>query len=357
MILFVILTAALASGAAALIVARAAAAGRGDQGPDPTAAVYRRQLEEVDDLAARGLLDEADRRQAFAEAARRLLSTQTGSDSPAPAVGITRPVARAVAIAAAVAAICAIGLYLAVGAPGVPDAPFKSRLAQWRAADPQTLGAAPMAAVLADLARQNPDDAALAAYLGRARLAAGDKFGAVESLRRAVKLAPTSVENLVLLGQAQAAMEDDGVSPEAEATFRRALALDPANPAARYAVARAQILRGDTPGGVAGLLALRDSLAATDPRRAMLDDQIAEARQAGIAGVPAPQNAMIQGMVEGLAARLKQSPDDPAGWARLVRSYGVLGDTARQRAALNEARLIFAGRPKDLAVVEAEAPR
>ena len=36
-------------------------------------------------------------------------------------------------------------------------------------------------------------------------------------------------------------------------------------------------------------------------------------------------------MVEGLAARLKVHPDDPAGWVRLVRAYTVLGETPQAR--------------------------
>ncbi len=355
MMLFLFLAAVLAAGAAALIIGRAVVVGRGADGPDPTEAVYLRQLEEVDDLAARGLLDEPDRRQAFAEAARRLLSTQQAAEGPAPAP--SRSAGRIVTLAAGAAAAAAVVLYMLVGAPGTPDAPFKARLAQWRAADPQTLGPAPMAAVLSDLASRHPNDATLAAYLGSARLAAGDGYGAIEALRHAVRLEPRNVQTLVLLGQAQASLEADQVSPEAEATFRRALALEPANPAARYALAKAQILRGDTASGVAGLRALRESLAAGDPRRAMLDDQIAQAGQSAPPAAEDPQAAMIRGMVAGLAERLKQSPDDAPGWARLVRSYGVLGDGARQRQALAEARMIFAGRPKELAIVEAEAPR
>jgi cytochrome c-type biogenesis protein CcmH len=40
---------------------------------------------------------------------------------------------------------------------------------------------------------------------------------------------------------------------------------------------------------------------------------------------PGDQQAMIRGMVDGLAARLKENPDDREGWLRLGRSYAVLG--------------------------------
>jgi cytochrome c-type biogenesis protein CcmH len=63
--------------------------------------------------------------------------------------------------------------------------------------------------------------------------------------------------------------------------------------------------------------------------------------------------AQIQGMVDGLAARLKANPDDPAGWVRLVRAYTVLGETGPRDAALAEARSRYAGRADVLAALAA----
>ena len=64
---------------------------------------------------------------------------------------------------------------------------------------------------------------------------------------------------------------------------------------------------------------------------------------------------MINGMVAQLADKLAANPDDAEGWARLVRSYGVLGRGDDARAALARARAALAGKPDRLAVVEAEA--
>ena len=50
------------------------------------------------------------------------------------------------------------------------------------------------------------------------------------------------------------------------------------------------------------------------------------------------RDAMIRGMVERLAARLKQNGDDVEGWLRLVRAYIVMGDRDKARGALAEAR-------------------
>ena len=60
---------------------------------------------------------------------------------------------------------------------------------------------------------------------------------------------------------------------------------------------------------------------------------------AAIAGLPpAAQGDAIRSMVEGLAARLKQQGGSAEEWARLVRSYAVLGETEKSRAALADAR-------------------
>jgi cytochrome c-type biogenesis protein CcmH len=52
----------------------------------------------------------------------------------------------------------------------------------------------------------------------------------------------------------------------------------------------------------------------------------------------ADRDAMIRGMVERLATRLKQNGDDVDGWLRLVRAYLVMGERDKARGALNEAR-------------------
>ena len=60
----------------------------------------------------------------------------------------------------------------------------------------------------------------------------------------------------------------------------------------------------------------------------------------------AEKNEMIDGMVSGLAARLHNAPDDPEGWARLLRARLVLGQLeqgAREAARLRE---IYAGDPE-----------
>jgi cytochrome c-type biogenesis protein CcmH len=58
---------------------------------------------------------------------------------------------------------------------------------------------------------------------------------------------------------------------------------------------------------------------------------------------------MINQMVDGLAARLKDNGKDLDGWMRLVRSYVVLGRREEATTALASARGAFAGDEKSLA--------
>jgi cytochrome c-type biogenesis protein CcmH len=65
---------------------------------------------------------------------------------------------------------------------------------------------------------------------------------------------------------------------------------------------------------------------------------------AGAAAMTASdRQAMITGMVNGLAAKLQANPRDEAGWLRLMRARTVLGDTAAATRSRNDALAAFAG--------------
>ena len=50
------------------------------------------------------------------------------------------------------------------------------------------------------------------------------------------------------------------------------------------------------------------------------------------------RGAMIRGMVDRLATRLKQNGDDVEGWLRLVRAYMVMGERDKAVSAQLDAR-------------------
>ena len=70
---------------------------------------------------------------------------------------------------------------------------------------------------------------------------------------------------------------------------------------------------------------------------------------------PEDREAMIRGMVEGLASRLANDGGTGAEWAQLITALGVLGETERARGIWAEAQDVFAASPSDLETVAAAA--
>ena len=365
-LIFWVAAAALTVGLGALLFAFSALAARKalSAGPeDPSMAVYRRQLEELDELAGRGLLPEAEQRAARAEAGRRLISAADRGAKPETAGG---KVSRVALLAGGIAAAAgAIALYLVLGSPGVADQPFKTRVKGWMSSDLEFLPPQELAAVLRQVVAKRPQDIQGLTYLGKAEIAAGESANAARTFGHARRLEPNNLELVALEAQALLTESEDKVTPEVEAALKRVLALSPQDPMARYYLAKAAVDAGRTEEGIKGWRALADELPVGDERRLQLEQQIAQASgktslAETVAKSEAPaQQAFIKAMVSRLAGRLKEKPDDPEGWARLIRAYGVLGDKEEQQRALASARKVYAQRPGMMLEIEksAEAPQ
>jgi cytochrome c-type biogenesis protein CcmH len=344
MIAFGLVTALLSAGAAMALLFAAQRARSAGPGVDPTLETHRRLLGEIDSLAGRGLLGPAEREAARAEAGRRLLRAADAVESSA-----RRAPSWAAPVLCVAAPVLAAGVYMAVGAPGAPDQGYAKRIAEWRAA-PQSLGPEQAAAVLGRIVAERPNDPEAHVQLARARAAAGDGFGAVRAAEIAARLDPRRAERWTTLGEALLGLETPAV-PEARKALQRALTLAPGDPDARYWMGRAAFAEGDRPSGEATWRRLIADLPTADPRRTALESELAGLDDPASAEV----DAAIAGMVDGLAARLREQPLDPQGWARLVRAYGVLGRDQDQAAALAEARRLFSGRPEVVAELAAAA--
>ena len=360
MLLFLILAGLISGGAALLILLRAARAGGAGALVDPRLEVYRRQLTEIDELAERGLLGEEERKAAHAEAGRRLLSE---AERPADRSERLSPKAArlAVLVAAVAAPLAALVIYLLTGTPGLPDMPYKTRLAGWQKTEPARLAMPEMAAVLADDIKKKPGDPQGYYYLGLVERAEGDLPSAIEHLEKAADLNPADARTWATLGSAIVERDQDQVGPAAQDAFRRALALDPTAVQPRYFLGRAEIASGHADAGLADWRQLLAAIPAQDPRRGELESEIERVARTGQLDQAAPQaggqgggaassqtSAFIQSMVARQEADLKAHPDDPAGWARLIRAYGVLGKPDRQQAAVAEVQRLFKDRPNDL---------
>ncbi|MBN05395.1 c-type cytochrome biogenesis protein CcmI [Ponticaulis sp.] len=153
----------------------------------------------------------------------------------------------------------------------------------------------------------------------------------------------------------------NGTPEEIERVLSARLAEEP-NPIAYMVLGRVQIEQGKFDEGLASYDAALE-LTNNDPRiveeRQMVVDYIAQARgQSPSSAAPdisdeqrraitsmsqEDQQAQIRSMVEGLAIRLEDDPDDLTGWLRLIRARTVLGEPEAAAEALASARAFYAG--------------
>lgn len=309
---------------------------------DP-AAVLRDQLAEIARARADGTLDPTSAAATELELQRRLLAAPPPPDLAAPAGppwGVALPVLLVLLLGGPL-------LYMTVGRPALPDLPAAGRVVT---ADTQRAEARATINALKQRLSEKPDD--LDTWLELAQfLQAGQAFDElVVALTRATTLAPERGDLLSALGEAHVLAARGTVTPAAREIFARVLKSVPDDPRARFFAGLAAEQAGDAASALRLWVALVKESPADAPWVPMLRERIgATAATAGIdpatLGLPpvggaapsAADLATIRPMVEGLAARLKENPDDVAGWQRLGRSYAVLGEADKSRDAYREA--------------------
>jgi len=336
-------------------------------------AVYRDQLDEIERDRSAGLIGEREAEAARVEVSRRLIAAADAA-TPAPAVG-ARWRRRAVALAALILLpMGTTGLYLALGAPGLPGQPQATR----RALPPENRSITDLVGRVEAHLEQNPEDGHGWEVLAPVYLRLGRFDDAVNARRNVLRLLGANADREADLGEALTVAANGIVTVEANEAFGRALRLNPDDFRARYFLGLAAEQDGrpqeaaevwhklltSAPADAAWIGLVRESLARVDPGAAApqpgptapgptttgpsppgpsADDIAAAAKLA-----PEQRMAMVRGMVERLAERLKQDSSDLDGWLRLVRAYMVLGEKDKARAALGDARRALAREPDKL---------
>jgi cytochrome c-type biogenesis protein CcmH len=323
--------------------------------------VYKDQLAEVERDAARGLIGTEEAAQARAEIGRRILRIEAERRGEA---GTPRDSAmvRGLAMAAVVAVpLLSWGLYSAIGSPDLPGQPLAERLA--KAPGDSTIEEL-VARAEAHL-RANPEDGRGWDVLAPIYLRVERPGEAVTAYRNAMRLLGETAPRATGLGEALMASAGGVVTAEAVAAFERAAALDPADPRPRFFIATAKAQEGRFGEAAQDLRAVMAGLPEGSPWAGVIGQALAQAEQAagetpqaGTAAAEAPgptredveaaqemspedRSDMIEIMVARLDERLRENPQDPEGWQRLVRSYLVLErrDEAREALARGVAAL------------------
>lgn len=317
-------------------------------------AVYKDQLEEIARDQNWGLIAPPEADAARVEVSRRLIAAAARSEAPVAAASPRRR--RMVAGVALVAMpVLAIAMYLAVGSPDLPGQPLATRLAQAHGGE-QSVEA--LFARVEQHLQQNPNDGRGWEVIAPVYMRLGRYDDAVKAWRNALRLLGETAERESDLGEALVALQSGVVTDEAKAAFDHALRIDPTDVTAQFyrGLAAEQDGRKDDAARI-----WRALVAAAPPgaewvpsvQRALARvEGSATASAAPPASAPAAQNVMIRGMVERLAARLQQDGSDVDGWIALVRSYTMLNEPDKARAAGDDARRALAGDADKLARLE-----
>jgi cytochrome c-type biogenesis protein CcmH len=219
---------------------------------------------------------------------------------------------------------------------------------------------------------------------------------AATAYARAIELDPQRADFRSSRGEALVRAADWAVTDEAKAVFAEALRLDPKDPRARFFIGLAKEQAGDKLAALDDWIAILNESDSSEAWVGDLRQRIAELGQetgvdvakrlhaapagdwpaipsqqgqvasntggpsaqavrAAEAAQPADRMAMIQSMVDRLAARLSQSPGDVDGWIRLMRSRQVLGQKDAAEQAFGQALDTFKDAPQERARISSAA--
>lgn len=291
-------------------------------------AIYRDQLAELERERAAGTLAPTEAAAARTEIERRMLAAGDAAASSAKAARASDAVQKWLPPALSLfVPLLALGLYLQTGRPGLPAAPFADRGTEHPAPSRQMDVAGLLAEARARLA-QDPNDADALAALGEGlTLEAGGTVTqpALEALQRALKARPDDARILYYLGLHEA---QSGDSKAAIARWRDLEAKSPPD-APWLPMLRAEIARVAKAAGI--------EVPATQTPQATMPTPSREQQEAMAQLTPEQRQQAIRTMVEGLAARLADAPQDRAGWLRLANAWKVLGENANAADAYGRA--------------------
>lgn len=358
-----------------------------------SADIYKAQLAEIDREEAAGLMSADDARMARTEIQRRLLAaTGASATLETPDMTLTDRTAF-IAVAASLAVGSAI-LYAVTGSPGAQGFNHPPVMAGQMpqgmavadasgAGGGQMGGVAPVDEMITSLEARltsQPNDVEGWRMLGWSKFRTDDYAGAAAAYAKAAALAPNDSETQSAWGEAISRAAGGLVTDEAAKVLEIALKADPQDARARFLLGLRKEQNGEPAKALDDWIAMLDSAPADAPWFDEVRGRAVElskssgidvtkrlpaarggagetiplspdaARPAGptqqqmadaAAMPPEARQAMIDGMVSRLEARLRDNPNDLDGWLKLIRSYRVLGQTDAATRALADGKIQF----------------
>ncbi|KZB54913.1 c-type cytochrome biogenesis protein CcmI [Thalassospira xiamenensis] len=346
-------------------------------------AVYRDQLAEIGRDIERGVLTEGQADAARTEVQRRILATDQRiakrhqSGEAANRVSRLRP---AVAIFTLLLFAGGVGLYLDLGRPDLRDRPIASRtdeiMAARQASDNDATRNAALNRAVQDLSNrllENPDDLKGWELLGASLMALGRPEEAQTAYLEAVKQSGRDGDYLAMYAESVIRTNNGQVNTIARGALEEAAKSGSTDPRIQYFLGLADAQNGNVAAAVDRWIALVNGAPSDAGWLPMVLARIEEAAvaqgiditgritvtppmasnapggpsredmEAAAEMTPEERQEMILGMVSQLADKLAENPQDPEGWARLMRAYMVIGQPDQAKQAYDTARQEFAG--------------
>ena len=376
-----------------------------------TLAVLRDQLADVDVQLAAGAIPPADAEGLRIEIKRRMLAAGHIPEEARVALASRTLSGLAIGLAALVA-LAGGALYATMGKPGLAgtSVPLAAAAAPPPAAGAEAEGAGEIAALVAGLEKKvaaNADDPEGWRMLGWSYFQMQRFDDSARAYGKAVALKPDGTGFQSAYGEALVQVANGAVTPAAAEAFAKAQAQDGADARARYFLGVKKQQEGDAKGALDDWITLLGESATDAPwvpqLRSVIEQTAGDAKidvsarlaalrppasggasvaappMPGLAGtaasvpagvMPGPsadqvagaaamtagdRQAMIRGMVDGLAKKLQANPRDESGWLRLMRARSVLGENTAAARARNDAIAAFAGDPAAQARIRAAA--
>jgi cytochrome c-type biogenesis protein CcmH len=320
-------------------------------------AIHRDQLAALEADLVRGVISQQDFEATRDELQLRLLDDTESFEASPVTVSNSFWSGKRTALALGLSVpVLATGLYLQLGTPAAVDP-----VATAKVGDQQIRQ---MIDTLAERLKANPDNPKGWAMLARSYKAVERFDDAAQAFEKAGDLVNKEPDLLVDYADVLAVKSNGNLEGKPMELVNKALAINPDHLMGLMIKGVAAYRRSDFKQAITQWEKLLTLLEPGSPDAQQIEADIADARtKAGLTKTPgsaliAPPNKlgapaeetgklppvpagaaagmtpeMINQMVDRLAARLKDNPDDVAGWARLARAYKVQGRTAEAEQA------------------------
>ncbi|WP_246030513.1 c-type cytochrome biogenesis protein CcmI [Litoreibacter halocynthiae] len=334
-----------------------------------TPAVLLDQLDELNRDLDRGVISAAEAQAAEQELKQRILSEARKPESSK--VRSVEDGRVALLLSAILVPVLALSYYAFNGSPEVSGIAFAKRTAERQEAAKIADLTDELSEKLASDPQGGPSEGWM--LLGQTYSRMGRFVDAANAFNTVAKRPEANSAVFSMMAEALINEEQGVVTPRAEAAIDSAINLDPANPAAIFYKATALSQRGELRKAHDLLVARLDNADGFHP---WMQSFLAEANRIGVEIGKAPlsmasfapmptdlgptgedianaqdmteedRQAFIRSMVDRLATRLEDEPNDLDGWMRLGNAFSVLGDTSSAVNAFERAETLLLNVPE-----------